>query len=175
MNGIPFAFPPAMTDAALEKVYRYRQLAGKCELGTGLELDEIMEITAIEAAFATTAGCGEWSDEREFVRAPADLAGRLSSRRYDDPVRITDLGPGGMEICDAPYLERGDAVQIAVSQESGCFRFAAEVAWVREEGATSKVGLKLCGVPVLLRKPPRRLPAAAPVPAPAQPAIPAAA
>ncbi|HET6612934.1 MAG TPA: hypothetical protein VFG83_13130 [Kofleriaceae bacterium] len=157
-----------MTDAAsvvLEMVYRYRQLCGRCEAGLGLDMDEVMEITAIESRFSCTAG-GEWSDQRQFSRTPVTLSGRLSSRRFNDPIQVTDLGPGGMVIADAPYLERGDTVEIAVGQKAGCFRFVAEVAWIREDGPSTRTGLSLRGIPLLLRQAPKAI--AAPAPAPAK-------
>src|SRR5215212_7352620 len=40
----------------LETVFQYRTLLGKCDLGVGLEWDEIEEVTRIESMFETTIG-----------------------------------------------------------------------------------------------------------------------
>ena len=38
----------------VEVVFQYRTLLGKCELGVGLDWDEIDQVTAIEHAFRPT-------------------------------------------------------------------------------------------------------------------------
>jgi hypothetical protein len=42
--------------SALDRVYQYRLLLGKSASGAGLSFDEIEALTALEAAFAETAG-----------------------------------------------------------------------------------------------------------------------
>lgn len=149
--------------AALRLVYRYRQLAGKCETGAGLSFDEIGELTAIEAAFAgeTQAYLSDrMMGERDFARAPVDLSATLIRRRFRDSVTILDLAPGGFVCEGAPFLQDGDRAEIAVragADGSKTYRFMAEVAWTRDRANDCVIGFRFVGIPIEIR----RLPAAA--------------
>ena len=48
-------------DMLVEIVFQYRTLTGKCDLGVGLEWDEIERLGEIEAMFAPSA------DDRRFA------------------------------------------------------------------------------------------------------------
>ena len=177
---------------ALELVYQYRQLVGKCESGAGLDFDEIDALGTIEALFAvdatvhggpaevpavpvpvpppsmkmsrrdaTVIECEEdeeaWSDDaarcrRQFCREQVDLRGRLRGNRANDPVRVVNLGPGGMVCRHAPYVEEGTHVEIIIDdvELSLSYRFKAEVAWLSDDEDDFALGLRFVGIPVLV-------------------------
>ena len=75
----------------VEVVFQYRTLIGKCELGVGLEWDEIEQVTLIESAFAPTADDRRMRTGRRFRResieadgAPARRPDQRSRRRRRD-------------------------------------------------------------------------------------------
>ena len=136
---------------ALELVYKYRQLAGKCET-CGLTMDEIDVMTTIEALFKHR---GHRSAARRFTREDLELRARLRGRGHTDPVRIEDLTPAGLTCRNAPYFERGDIIELVVNDPECAlsYRFKAEVTWTREDVARDDftLGAQFVGQPVLLR------------------------
>jgi hypothetical protein len=135
---------------ALDLVYQYRLLAGKCET-SGLTMDQIDLLNAIEALFrldapAESAQPGGLASER------VDLAASLRARGHDDRVTISNLAPSGVVCRNVPYLEVGDTVELIVDdiECSLSYRFKGRVSWVRDDDDSS-VGIELLGVPLLLR------------------------
>jgi len=136
---------------ALELVYQYRQLAGKCDT-CGLDMEEIDLMTTIEALFKDR---GRGDMPRRFARESVDLAASLRGRGHVDEVRIDNLAPGGLVCQHAPYYEEDDTVEIVIEDQecSLSYRFKAKVTWVREEPASDDytLGVRFIGQPVLLR------------------------
>ncbi len=135
---------------ALDLVYQYRQLAGKCELN-GLSMDEIHSMNAIEALFSTR---GQDNPHRRFARERVSLAATLRARGHCDPVVIDNLAPGGLVCVRAPYFRDGETVEVVID-DAECrlsYRFKAEVAWLADDDqGDCIVGLRFVGTPVLLR------------------------
>ena len=133
---------------ALELVYRYRQLAGKCDV-CGLSMDEILLMDTIESLFREGG-----QHLRKFARERVDIDATLRGRKHVDRIKISDLAPGGMECVRAPYYETGDEVEVVIADEecSLSYRFKAVVTWLREEHDTDdfRLGMKFVGAPVLL-------------------------
>lgn len=136
---------------ALDNVYQYRLLLGKCASGAGLTFDEIEALTALEAAFAGEAS--PRADERRFRREPVSLPAVVRGGRLHDAVHVADIGPGGMVCERAPYADLGCAVEIVIDDvELGLtYRFKARVQWIREDGDDYVLGFEWTGTPVLLR------------------------
>jgi len=135
---------------ALELVYQYRQLAGKCET-CGLTMDEIDVMTTIEALFRNRRDA---APPRRFAREPVDLHARLRGRGHTDHVHIDNLAPGGLVCSHAPYFERGDTIEVVINDPECAlsYRFKAVVSWVRDDrGDDFELGAQFVGQPVLLR------------------------
>jgi hypothetical protein len=134
---------------ALDLVYQYRKLLGKCESGLGLDVDEIIEMTALEAAFAA-----EQADVRKFRRDRVEATCRLrGAPGLNDRVRLTEIGPGGLVCRQAPYVEEGTAVEVVIddAEVEHSYRFFARVTWMREDvGDDFAIGLELFGAPLLV-------------------------
>src|SRR4051812_40885703 len=64
-RGTPSATSQTMV---VEVVFQYRTLVGKCDLGVGLDWDEIEQVTAIESAFEPTADDRRMKKGRKFRR-----------------------------------------------------------------------------------------------------------
>jgi hypothetical protein len=141
--------------AALELVYQYRFLRGKCEAGRGLTVDEIDALAAIEALFSSRNDPAEpYFEGRQHAREKVDLPAQLRNRTLSDKVRIVELAPGGMVCAHAPYIDEGVALEVVIDdREVGLsYRFRARVAWRRDDGDEDYViGLELVGTPVLMR------------------------
>jgi hypothetical protein len=141
---------------ALNLVYQYRQLLGKCDSSAGLDFEEIEALTTIESFFARqdpSASSELWSCRREFIRENVDIEAWLRGKRLNDRVKIVNLGPGGM-VCDhGPYVEEGQTLEIVIddAELSLSYRFKAEVTWHRPDANDDyTIGLRLVGTPVLV-------------------------
>lgn len=136
----------------VEVIFQYRLLLGKCELGVGLEWDEIEQVTAIESKFAPTADDRRSKHGRRYRREATRLAAVMRGDRINDRIDITELGPGGLVCRNAPYVARGEQVEIVIDQGDMSFRFRARGVWLKEDGDDFRVGLALVGMPVALHK-----------------------
>jgi hypothetical protein len=142
---------------ALELVYQYRHLLGKCDAGTGLSMEEIEALQTIEAVFSADDPIAEtdlWACQREFDRWEVELDAELRGSRFSDKVRVANLGPGGMVLLRAPYVEQGQTVEVVIDDDelSLSYRFKAVVIWLRDDDDDDfSVGLELVGSPVLVR------------------------
>ena len=137
--------------ALLDLVFRYRTLLGKCELAIGLSFDEIEEMGDLEAIFEATESCLEQHRRRRFRRSPVAMAALLRGARYNDHVKITQLGAGGFECRNAPYVEEGSLVEVVIDVEDHSYRFSARAVWLRDDGADYRVAFAFEGIPVLVQ------------------------
>lgn len=135
----------------VDTVYRYRTLVGRCELGLGLEWDEIDEVTTIEAAFAPGDDDRRMATGRRFRREPTKLTAVMRGDRINDRVEVVEIGPGGLVCRHAPYVARGEVVEIVLEIGDESFRFAARGVWLRDDGDDYKIGCAFVGMPVKLR------------------------
>jgi hypothetical protein len=134
----------------IEVVFQYRTLIGKCELGVGLDWDEIEQVTAIEAAFEPTADDRRMKAGRKFRREPIQGTALLRGDRINDRVELIEIGPAGLVVRNAPYVAQGEQVEIVVEQGDKSYRFRAEGVWMKDDGDDYRVGLVLVGMPVCL-------------------------
>ncbi|MCA9674881.1 MAG: hypothetical protein H6709_22485 [Kofleriaceae bacterium] len=138
--------------SALDLVYQYRKLLGKCESGLGLDVDDIIALTALEAVFA-----GDDRDGRQHRRERVEMACLLRGPGHgdgiNDRVRISELGPGGLVCRQAPFADDGTVLEVVIDdpEMSLSYRFKARVAWLREDvGDDFALGLTFVGAPLLI-------------------------
>lgn len=131
-------------------VFQYRTLMGKCELGVGLDWDEIEQVTAIESAFEPTSDDRRMKVGRRFRREPVKMTALLRGDRIHDLVEVVEIGPGGAVVRNAPFVAHGEHVEIVIKEGDRSYRFRAEGIWLKDDGDDYKVGLALIGVPVCL-------------------------
>jgi len=136
----------------VEIVFQYRTLIGKCDLGVGLDWDEIEQINSIEAAFAPTEDDRRMKVGRKFRREATKLTGLMRGDRINDRVEIIEVGPGGLVVRNAPFVARGEQIEIQIDDGNDSYRFRAQGVWLKDDGDDYKVGLALIGMPVCLRK-----------------------
>lgn len=129
----------------VEIVFEYRTLLGKCDLGCGLDWDEIEIVGRIEHAFATERG-----DVRRYRRQPVDLCGVVRGDQINDSIKVIELGPGGLIIRNAPFIARGEQVEIVIDDGDYSYRFRAVGKWLKDDGEDYRVGLAFIGMPVRL-------------------------
>ena len=134
----------------VEVVFQYRTLLGKCELGVGLDWDEIEQISAIEGAFAPTEDDRRMKVGRKFRREAVKLQALMRGDRIHDRVELVEIGPGGFVVRHAPFVARGEQVEIQVADGDRSYRFRAQGVWLKDDGDDYKVGLALIGMPVCL-------------------------
>ena len=134
----------------VEVVFQYRTLMGKCDLGVGLDWDEIEQMTAIESAFEPSADDRRMNAGRKFRRQAVKLSALLRGDRINDRVEVTEIGPGGLVVRGAPFVAHGEHVEIVVEDGDYSYRFGAEGVWMKDDGDDYKIGLELVGMPVCL-------------------------
>jgi hypothetical protein len=134
----------------VEVVFQYRTLIGKCDLGVGLDWDEIEQMTAIESAFEPTSDDRRMKAGRKFRREPVKMTALLRGDRIHDMVDVTEIGPGGVVVRHAPFINSGEQVELVVEDGDKSYRFRAEGVWMKDDGDDYKVGLALVGMPVCL-------------------------
>jgi len=132
----------------LETIFEYRALLAKCERGDGLDVNEIGRLMEIEADYAPRA---EGPRGRKFRREVVEIDGVLRGDRINDAIEICEIGPGGIVCRKAPYIARGEQVEIVVDTGDRIYRFRAQGVWLRDDGEDYKVGLALLGEPLILR------------------------
>ena len=132
----------------LETIFEYRALLAKCARGDGLELDEIGRLMEIEREYAPTA---EGPRGRKFRREVVEIDAVIRGDRINDAVEIVEVGPGGIVCRKAPYIARGEEVEIVIESGELCYRFRAQGVWLKDDGDDYKVGLQFVGMPVCVR------------------------
>ncbi|MFT3691879.1 MAG: hypothetical protein QM831_01975 [Kofleriaceae bacterium] len=130
----------------VETIFQYRTLIGKCELGIGLDWDEIEQVTCIEHAFVRDRG----KSGRRFARQTVSLSGIIRGDRINDRVEIVELGPGGFVCRRAPFIARGEVVEVVLNLGDKSYRFRAIGKWLKDDGDDYQVGLAFIGVPICL-------------------------
>src|SRR5512144_1935585 len=134
----------------VEVVFQYRTLIGKCDLGVGLDWDEIEQVTAIESAFEPTSDDRRMKAGRRFRREATKLTARLRGDRINDRVEVVEIGPGGVVVRNAPFVAHGEQVELVLDAGDCSYRFCAQGVWLKDDGDDYRVGLALVGMPVCL-------------------------
>lgn len=136
----------------VDVVFQYRSLIGKCELGVGLEWDDIEQVTLIESTFEPTADDRRMKTGRRFRREQVKMTALLRGDRINDRVELIELGPGGAVVRNAPYVARGELVELVIEQDDRSYRFRARGVWLKDDNDDYRIGLELVGMPVCLHK-----------------------
>ncbi len=136
----------------VEIIFQYRLLIGKCDLGVGLEWDEIEKVTSIESKFAPTADDRRMKNGRRFRREATKLSAIVRGDRIHDRVDLVEIGPGGFVVRHAPFIARGEVVELTVDVGDKSYRFTARGVWMTDDGDDYRVGLSIEGMPVCLHK-----------------------
>ena len=130
----------------LEVIVQYRTLRGKCELGVGLGWDDIERLSAIESTFASS------DSTRRFRRESVNLTAVMRGDRIHDRVDVIEIGPGGAVCRNAPYIARGERVELVIEVGDSSYRLRAQGVWLKDDGEDYRVGLEWVGMPVCLHK-----------------------
>lgn len=136
----------------LEDVFHYRTLIGKCELGVGLEWEEIELVSALESRFEPAPCDKQQHPSRKFRREPVRMVGVMRGDRINDRVDIIELGLGGMVVRNAPYVARGEQIELVIDIGELSYRLRAKGVWLKDDGDDYRVGLAFIGMPVCLHK-----------------------
>lgn len=136
----------------VEIVFRYRTLIGKCELGVGLAWEEIEEVTSIESRFAPTSDDLRMKSGRRFRRETTKLAALVRGDRIHDRVELVEVGLGGFVIRNAPFIARGEVVELTIDIGETSYLFTARGVWMKDDGDDYRVGLVAEGMPVCLHR-----------------------
>jgi hypothetical protein len=145
---------------ALELLYEYRHLMGKCASGAGLDMSEIDVVDAIEGVFSDEAASCVGGESLGLSTLLKSDSGKLS-----DPVQLFSVLLDRLILKGCPWVEDGAAVEVVIEDPELLlsYRFRGLVTWTcEEEEDRQTVALALVGVPVLVRRGPRAERAAAP-------------
>lgn len=140
---------------ALELVYEYRHLMGKCTTGVGLDMDEIQAVDTIEALFAEARG-----GTSDLVTGREALAAVMRSEggRVSDRVDVLSLRPDEFVVRGCFWLDSGAPVELRFDDDELLlsYRFRGRVIRTTDEtGGLLTAHIRLIGVPVLVRRGPR--------------------
>jgi hypothetical protein len=130
----------------VETIIQYRTLIGKCELGVGLDWDEIQVISDIERELVRDTG----PSGRRFRREAVEMRGIVRGDRINDRVDIIEIGPGGLVCRRAPFIARGEVVELVMNVEGKSYRFRAIGKWLKDDDDDYQIGLAFIGVPICL-------------------------
>lgn len=136
---------------ALELLYEYRHLMGKCRSGAGLDMDEIQAVDAIEALFADDAGKTESDPQRGLTTV-------IRGSKLCDEVKLESILLDRLVVAGCPWVEASAAVEVIIDDPELLlsYRFRGTVAWTRDDDkGRLVVGIELVGVPVLVRRGPK--------------------
>jgi hypothetical protein len=136
---------------ALELLYEYRHLMGKCRSGAGLDMDEIQAVDAIEALFADDAA-------KSDNASPGGLTTMVRGSKLCDEVRLESILLDRLVVAGCPYVEAAAPIEVIIEdlELSLSYRFRGQVAWTRDDGkGRLSIGIELLGVPVLVRRGPK--------------------
>lgn len=139
---------------ALDAVYQYRVLLGKCASGAGLSLDEIEQFSELEATFAAGPEDIRAAEGRRHRREPVAFSAVVRGGALHDAVTIAEIAPGGMVCHGAPYAEVGTILDILIEDAAThrAYRFKGRVQWIGDDADDDyRLGLELTGTPVLIR------------------------
>ena len=139
----------------VDLVFQYRTLIGKCELGMGLDWDEIQQVGAIETQFTLPSYKPRRKrGARRFRREVVSISATVHGARKDDRVELIELGPEGFVIRNAPYIARGEIVELVIDIDDVSYRFSACGVWLKDEVDSDdfRIGLNVIGMPVCVRK-----------------------
>lgn len=146
---------------ALELLYEYRHLMGKCRSGAGLDMGEIQAVDAIEALFADDAA-------KSDTAKPGGLTTVVRGIKLCDEVRLESILLDRLVVAGCPWVEAAAPVEVIIEdlELALSYRFRGTVAWTREDGkGRLSVGIELVGSPVLVRRGPKTPRALAAAPA----------
>lgn len=136
---------------ALELLYEYRHLMGKCRSGAGLDMDEIQALDAIEALFAEDA-------RRPDTAQATGLTTVVRGARLCDEVKLESIQLDRLLVVGCPWVEAAASLEVIIEDAELMlsYRFRGQVAWTRDDGTGRlAVGIELVGVPVLVRRGPK--------------------
>jgi hypothetical protein len=72
--------------------------------------------------------------------------------QINDAVDVVELGPGGLVVSGAPFIARGEQIEIVIEEGEYSYRFRAQGKWLKDDGEDYRVGLQFIGMPVRLHK-----------------------
>ena len=138
----------------LEAIFQYRTLIGKCELGVGLDFEDIERVTQIEAQFEPSKDDRRMNNGRgrRFRREAVRLQAVMRGDRIHDRVDVVEIGPGGLVCRNAPYVARGEQIELVVDDGDKSYRFRAKGVWLKDDGDDYRVALAFVGMPVCLHR-----------------------
>ena len=109
-------------------------------------------MTGIEEAFAPTADDRRMNAGRRFRRESTLLSAVMRGDRINDRVEIIELGLGGLVARNAPFVARGEQIELVIECGEKSFRFTAIGVWLKDDGDDYRIGLQLVGMPVCLNR-----------------------
>src|SRR5262245_9815309 len=106
-HGTRLAKSDTQMTTALELLYEYRHLMGKCRSGAGLDMEEIQAVDAIEALFAADAGA---SGDGQ----PRGLTTVVRRGGLCDEVRLESILLDRLVVAGCPHVEASAPIEVMI-------------------------------------------------------------
>jgi len=141
---------------SLELVYEYRHLMGKCLVGEGLSMDEVWAVEVIEGLFA--------HDAASFDPAASSLSATLRGGpdKLWGQVELISAELDRIAVRASPFLEPGSLIELLIDDEELrlSYRFKCRILSITPDPddavESGVVLLELVGLPLLVRRGPKR-------------------
>ena len=80
------------------------------------------------------------------------LQGLVRGDRINDRIEITELGPSGLVCRNAPFIARGELVELVIDDGDRSYRLRAQGVWLKDDGEDFEVALAFVGMPVCINR-----------------------
>jgi len=137
----------------MRKVYEYQRLLAQVSLfGDRLGRASRERLEQLERELAAGAASQPEGPRRRFARASVDIRATLKASGRVHPVKVVNLGGGGLCIEAAPTLQSGEraVVKLTSSETGESYAYPVVARWTRRSARMSTMGLPFVGVPLRL-------------------------
>jgi hypothetical protein len=137
-------------------VYEYRRLSARAAAFAGsLRPGAAQRLAALENLFGQEPGGQESESPRRHARCEISIPATLKINGNVLPVKVVNMGGGGVCVSPAPMLKRGETALLRiVSHDSKCvFQYQVRGGWTWRADGESQMGLPFVGAPRALARP----------------------
>jgi hypothetical protein len=134
----------------LQLVYEYRRLDARAAAiaGTLRPLAQ-KRLTALEKLFGQEPGSDDDQSPRRHARCEVNLPATIKINGNVQPVKLVNIGGGGVCVSPAPKLKEGETalLRVVASDSKTVFQYQVKGGWTWRAETQSQMGLPFVGAP----------------------------